>query len=70
MKAKKGVVEFLNKVLMNELTAINQYFLHAEMCGNWGYTLLHNEMRKHAIDEKNMFNNLFRMFHFVPQANG
>ena len=51
MKAKKGVVEFLNKVLTNELTAINQYFLHAEMCGNWGYTLLHNEMRKHAIDE-------------------
>ena len=51
MKAKKGVVEFLNKVLTNELTAINQYFLHAEMCGNWGYVVLHNEMRKHAIDE-------------------
>lgn len=51
MKAKKGVVEFLNKVLTNELTAINQYFLHGEMCGNWGYKLLHNEIRKHAIDE-------------------
>ncbi|MDR4494832.1 MAG: bacterioferritin [Nitrospirales bacterium] len=51
MKAKKGVIEFLNKVLTNELTAINQYFLHAEMCGNWGYELLHNEIRKHAIDE-------------------
>ena len=51
MKAKKGVVEFLNKVLTNELTAINQYFLHAEMCGNWGYDLLHNKMKKHAIDE-------------------
>jgi bacterioferritin len=51
MKAKKGVVEFLNKVLTNELIAINQYFLHAEMCGNWGYVVLHNEMRKHAIDE-------------------
>ena len=51
MKAKKGVVDFLNKVLTNELTAINQYFLHGEMCGNWGYIQLHNEIRKHAIDE-------------------
>ncbi len=51
MKAKKGVVDLLNKVLTNELTAINQYFLHGEMCGNWGYQLLHNEIRKHAIDE-------------------
>ncbi|MFZ1748218.1 MAG: bacterioferritin [Nitrospirales bacterium] len=51
MKAKKGVVDFLNKILTNELTAINQYFLHGEMCGNWGYTVLHNEIRKHAIDE-------------------
>jgi len=53
MKAKKGVVDFLNKILTNELTAINQYFLHAEMCGNWGYEQLHNEIRKHAIDEMN-----------------
>lgn len=51
MKAKKGVVDFLNKILTNELTAINQYFLHGEMCGNWGYEQLHNEIRKHAIDE-------------------
>ncbi len=51
MKGKKGVVDFLNKILTNELTAINQYFLHAEMCGNWGYEALHNEIRKHAIDE-------------------
>lgn len=51
MKAKKGVIDFLNKVLTNELTAINQYFLHGEMCGHWGYKLLHNEIRKHSIDE-------------------
>jgi len=51
MKAKEGVVELLNKVLTNELTAINQYFLHAEMCGNWGFELLHSNMKKHAIDE-------------------
>ncbi len=51
MKAKKGVIDFLNKILTNELTAINQYFLHGEMCGNWGYEQLHNEIRKHSIDE-------------------
>ena len=51
MKAKKGVIDFLNKILTNELTAINQYFLHGEMCGNWGYKQLHNEIRKHSIDE-------------------
>ena len=51
MKAKQGVVDYLNKVLTNELTAINQYFLHAEMCGHWGYERLHNQIKKHAIDE-------------------
>ncbi|MEJ2229751.1 MAG: bacterioferritin [Nitrospirales bacterium] len=51
MKAKKGIIDFLNKILTNELTAINQYFLHGEMCGNWGYKQLHNEIRKHSIDE-------------------
>ena len=51
MKAKQGVVDYLNKVLTNELTAINQYFLHGEMCENWGYERLHQQIKKHAIDE-------------------
>jgi len=51
MKAKEGIIDFLNKILTNELTAINQYFLHGEMCGNWGYDRLHDEVRKHAVDE-------------------
>ena len=51
MKAKQGVVDYLNKVLTNELTAINQYFLHGEMCENWGYEALHHQIKKHAIDE-------------------
>ncbi len=51
MKAKKGVVDFLNKILTNELTAINQYFLHGEMCEHWGYERLHKDIKKHAIDE-------------------
>lgn len=51
MKAKEGVIEYLNKLLTNELTAINQYFVHAEMCGHWGYERLHDNIRAHAIDE-------------------
>lgn len=51
MKAKTGVIDLLNKVLANELTAINQYFLHGEMCKNWGYEGLYHKVREHAIDE-------------------
>ncbi|RMH37043.1 MAG: bacterioferritin [Nitrospirae bacterium] len=51
MKAKEGVIDYLNKLLTNELTAINQYFVHAEMCGHWGYDRLHDKVRSHAIDE-------------------
>ena len=51
MKAKEGVIDFLNTVLTNELTAINQYFVHGEMCENWGYDRLHDKIRKHALDE-------------------
>ncbi len=47
----KKVVSLLNDVLAAELTAINQYFLHAEMCHNWGLERLYHAMRKHSIDE-------------------
>lgn len=45
------VIDLLNEVLTAELTAINQYFLHGEMCNNWGYSRLYGEFRKHSIDE-------------------
>ena len=51
MKAKEGVVNLLNKILTEELTVINQYFLHAKMCKNWGYDRLHHHVMDRALGE-------------------
>jgi bacterioferritin len=51
MRAKEGVIDRLNAVLTNELTAINQYFIHAEMCKNWGYDRLHHKLHELSIEE-------------------
>jgi bacterioferritin len=51
MKAKEGVVNILNKILTADLTAINQYFVHAKMCENWGYDRLHHKVRERSIAE-------------------
>jgi len=51
MKAKEGVIELLNKALTADLTAINQYFVHAKMCENWGYERLHHHVRQRSFDE-------------------
>ncbi len=47
----KQVVTLLNEVLTAELTAINQYFLHAKMCQNWGYERLYKKIYAESIDE-------------------
>ena len=51
MKAKEGVVEFLNRVLKAELTAVHQYLFHAAMCKNWGYEGLHEHFSHLAHEE-------------------
>src|SRR5687768_3799756 len=51
MRGNDQVIAQLNQALKEELTAINQYFLHAEMCHNWGYHRLGDYIRKQSIDE-------------------
>jgi len=51
MKGNPKVIAELNKALREELTAINQYFLHAEMCENWGYRKLSDFIKKQSIGE-------------------
>jgi len=51
VKGNDQVIACLNEVLKAELTAINQYFLHAEMLNNWGYQKLYGYVRRESIDE-------------------
>jgi len=51
MKGNEKIVAFLNDALADELTAINQYMVHSEMCANWQYQRLHEAVEKRAIQE-------------------
>ena len=51
MKGDKQIASLLNDVLTAELTAVNQYFLHARLCHHWGYGRLYERVRKESIEE-------------------
>ena len=51
MKGDPKLIKVLNSLLADELTAINQYMVHSEMCDAWGYEKLHKTIEKRAIDE-------------------
>ena len=51
MKGNAKLIEALNEILTGELTAINQYFVHAKMCDNWGYDRLAHKVREESISE-------------------
>lgn len=51
MRGNDEIIELLNEVLTAELTAVNQYFLHAKMCANWGYERLAEHGKHESIDE-------------------
>ena len=51
MKGNQKLIDTLNLLLADELTATNQYILHSEMCANWGYEKLHDVIEHRAIDE-------------------
>lgn len=51
IKGSEKVINMLNEILSAELTAISQYFVHSEMCADWGYDSLHKKIRKDSMDE-------------------
>jgi bacterioferritin len=51
MKGNSKLIDALNSLLADELTAINQYIVHAEMCADWGYEKLHEHFEKRSIHE-------------------
>jgi bacterioferritin len=51
MKGNDKLIEVLNDLLADELSAINQYMVHSEMCANWGYERLHQAIEKRAVQE-------------------
>jgi len=65
MKGNDKIIQALNDVLTAELTAINQYFIHAKMCANWGYTKVAQKVRLESIDEMKHADSLIERILFL-----
>jgi len=65
MKGNPKVLETLNSLLADELTAINQYMVESEMCDNWGYERLHKANEKRAVDEMKHAEKLIKRILFL-----
>ena len=65
MRGDKATVEYLNKALLNELTAINQYFLHAHMYKNWGLVKLNGREYEESLDEMKHADQLIQRILFL-----
>ena len=65
MKGNEKLLTVLNELLADELTAISQYVVHAEMCENWGYDKLHDAIEKQARDEMHHAEWLIRRILFL-----
>ncbi len=65
MRGDDQIIQALNDVLTAELTAINQYFVHAKMCGNWGYQKLAKKKREESIEEMGHADNVIERILFL-----
>lgn len=65
MQGNQKVLDMLNEVLTNEITGINQYFLHAKMCENWGYHHLYDFNEKNSIEEMKHAENIIERMLFL-----